>query len=62
LNALFRILVGIGGGELRAASDARRICRGFPAADAGTIDGERKKDVVTTQDVVIEKVYGRQFF
>jgi hypothetical protein len=42
-NALFRILVGIGGVELRAASDARRICRGFPAAAAGMIDGERKK-------------------
>jgi hypothetical protein len=61
LNALFRILEGIGGVELRAASGARRICRGFPAADAGTIDGERKKDVGTTQDV-IEEVYGRQFF
>ena len=40
-----RILMRVGGVELNASGHAWRGCGAFPAADAGTIDGERKEDM-----------------
>ena len=50
------VLVRVGGVELGASGDAGRVRRGFPATDAGTIDGERKENVGVAQNIVVEKV------
>ena len=52
----FRVLVGIGSVELGASCDARRVRGGFPAADAGAINGEREENIGIPEDVVVKEI------
>src|SRR6266849_4806883 len=53
----FGVLMGEGGVELSASGDPGRGCCGFPAAYAGTSDGEREKNIGVAEHVVIEEVF-----
>lgn len=44
--------------ELRAIANARRAKSDFGTADAGSVDGEREKDVGVADIVVIEEILG----
>src|SRR6478752_6331729 len=52
----FRVLIGIGGMELGASCEPRRVHRAFPSPDAGALDGEGKENVRIAQNVMVEKV------
>jgi hypothetical protein len=51
-----RVLMRLGGVKLDAAGDARRVHGGFPAANAGAINGEWKENVGIAQHVVVKEI------
>lgn len=52
----FGVLVREGEVELGAIKNARGGRGGFPALDAGAVDGEREEDVGVAENVVIEEI------